>query len=68
MPFQDATCTCTSSLCETITATVGRTLQSQYVPHIMIKAVYNRQFLVDLNALAWLEDYLQTWENTILVV
>ncbi|KAG8789674.1 hypothetical protein FRC15_003743 [Serendipita sp. 397] len=23
---------------------------------------------VDLNALAWLEDYLQTWENTILVV
>lgn len=23
---------------------------------------------IDLNALAWLEDYLQTWENTILVV
>lgn len=24
--------------------------------------------LVDLNALAWLEDYLQTWAGTILVV
>ena len=23
---------------------------------------------VDLNALAWLEDYLQTWEGTLLVV
>ncbi|CAG7847924.1 Uncharacterized ABC transporter ATP-binding protein C29A3.09c [Serendipita indica DSM 11827] len=23
---------------------------------------------IDLNALAWLEDYLQTWENTILVI
>lgn len=24
--------------------------------------------LVDLNALAWLEDYLQTWQGTLLVV
>ena len=24
--------------------------------------------LVDLNALAWLEDYLQTWPGTLLVV
>ncbi len=23
---------------------------------------------VDLNALAWLEDYLQTWQGTLLVV
>lgn len=25
-------------------------------------------FAVDLNALAWLEDYLQTWPGTLLVV
>lgn len=26
------------------------------------------RILVDLNALAWLEDYLQTWPGTLLVV
>lgn len=25
-------------------------------------------YIVDLNALAWLEDYLQTWPGTLLVV
>jgi len=28
----------------------------------------NAIILVDLNALAWLEDYLQTWPGTLLVV
>ena len=31
-------------------------------------AVSIQAFLVDLNALAWLEDYLQTWPGTLLVV
>jgi ATP-binding cassette subfamily F protein 3 len=25
-------------------------------------------YIVDLNALAWLEDYLQTWPGTLVVV
>jgi len=28
----------------------------------------NNTYPVDLNALAWLEDYLQTWPGTLLVV
>jgi hypothetical protein len=35
-------------------------------PGVQINAL--RRDTVDLNALAWLEDYLQTWAGTILVV
>jgi ATP-binding cassette subfamily F protein 3 len=31
-------------------------------------AATNNPYTVDLNALAWLEDYLQTWSGTLLVV
>ena len=38
-----------------------------YNPHRVLNGTLRRRS-VDLNALAWLEDYLQTWAGTILVV
>lgn len=32
------------------------------------EGILNNIYSVDLNALAWLEDYLQTWPGTLLVV
>lgn len=38
------------------------------MPHLFRKDVKFLFLIVDLNALAWLEDYLQTWPGTLLVV
>lgn len=49
---------------------IGWTFQPQWASWTLSKGPFWQIFTisVDLNALAWLEDYLQTWPGTLLVV
>lgn len=54
---------------EAIIVTPRRAFQPQWVFYICADVPpYFTRSIVDLNALAWLEDYLQTWNGTLLVV
>lgn len=56
---------------EAVVTTARRALQPQCASLFKIITDISPCFtraLVDLNALAWLEDYLQTWQGTLLVV
>jgi hypothetical protein len=57
-PFSSQHCCCSTSLLTTVRRFYVATGGSPYFMHV----------IVDLNALAWLEDYLQTWQGTLLVV